>query len=84
MEGPEFDTEQRKVMLVVRLLYGLKSSGVDFRDSLSEQLHGLYYRPLIVDPDVWMRPEVKQGGFMHYECVLNYVDGVLCISDDPI
>ena len=84
MEWPEYGTEQRKVMLVVRVLYGLKSSGVAFRDLLSEQLYGLDYRPLIVDPDVWMRPEVKPGGFMHYEYVLYYVDGVLCISYYPL
>ena len=31
-----------------------------------------------------MIPAVKQGGFVYYEYVLCYADGVLCISDDPI
>ena len=35
-------------------------------------------------PNVWMIPAVKPGGFMYYECVLLYVDGVICISDDPL
>ena len=84
MERPEFGTEQGNGMLVVRALYGLKSSGSDFSYLLDEQLHDLGYRPSIADPGVWMRPSVKPCVFMYYEYVLCYVDDVLCISDDPI
>ena len=71
-------------VIVVRELYGLKSSGVAFRGLLAEQLHNLGYRPSIDDPDAWTRTPVKTGGVMYYECVLLYVDGVICISDDPL
>ena len=70
MAGPEFGHEQGKVILVLRTLYGLNSPIAAFRDLIAEQLHELGYRPSIFDPEVWMRPSVKPGGFMHYEYVL--------------
>ncbi len=41
------------------------------------------YRPSRADPDVYMRPAVKDNGFKYWEYVLVYVDDVLCISDKP-
>ena len=64
MAGPWFGYEQVNVVLVVRTLYGLKSSEATFRDLMSKQLHALGYRTSIADPDVCMRPAVKPGGFM--------------------
>ena len=71
-------------MLVLTELYGLKLFGSSFRSVLAEQFHYLGYRPLIDDPGVSMRPEVKPGGFMEYEYVLCNVDYVVCDSDDPL
>ena len=67
-------------MLVVRALYGLKSSGAAFRALLAETLYDLNYRPTKADPDVWLRPAVKPDGFEYYELVLCYVADVLCMS----
>ena len=61
--GPEFGSDQGKIMIVVRALYGLKSSGAAFRALLVETLHDLGYVPSKADPDVWMRPAVKSNGF---------------------
>lgn len=35
------------------------------------------------DPDVWMRPAMKENGDKYYEYVLCYVDDILCISAKP-
>ena len=43
--GPEFGSEEGKTMLVVRALYGLKSSGAAFRALLEEVLYDMGYRP---------------------------------------
>ena len=51
-------------MLVVMALYVLKLSGAAFRDLLAENLHDFGYRSSIAEPDVWMIPSVKIGGFM--------------------
>ena len=67
---PELFPEKGKIMLVVRELYGLKSSGEDFRALLAEKLHDLGYRQSIADFNVRMRPSLKPGGFMCYYYVL--------------
>ena len=82
--GPEFGSEQGSLMLIVRALYGLKSSGAAFRSLLAETLHDLDYKPTKADPDVWIRPAVKPDGFEYYEYVLCYVDDVLAISGDAM
>ena len=65
--GKEFGSDMGKPMLVVRALYGLKSSGAAFRAFLAEYLHDIGYRPSLADPDVWMRPAVKENGFQYWE-----------------
>ena len=58
--GPEFGVKDcGKTMLVVRALYGLKSSGAAFRSFLAETLYDLGYHPSSADPDVWMRPAIR-------------------------
>ena len=81
--GPEFGSDAGKNMIVVRALYGLKSSGAAFRSFLAETFYDLGYKPSLADPDVWMRPAIKPNGFKYWEYVLCYVDDVLCISHDP-
>lgn len=81
--GPEFGSERGKIMLVVRALYGLKSSGAAFRAFLADTLYDSGYRSSKADPDVWMRKSSKPDGFSYYEYVLCYVDDVLAISHEP-
>ena len=82
--GPEFGSNQGKIMLIVRALYGLKSSGAAFRALLAEILWDLGYRPSKADGDVHMRSVVKPNGRTYWEYVLCYVDDVLSISFDPM
>ena len=81
--GPEFGSEAGTPMLVVRALYGLKSSGAAFRAFLADKLYDLGYQPSEADPDVWMRPAIKDKGFKYWEYILVYVDDVLVISHNP-
>ena len=83
--GPEFGTELcGKTILVVRALYGFKSSGTAFQSFLDETLYNMGYQPSQADPDVWMRPAMKDTGFKYWEYILCYVDDVLSISHKPI
>jgi hypothetical protein len=81
--GPEFGSEEGKIMIVRMALYGLKSSGAAFRSKLAGVLHDLGYRPSYADPDVWLKAAVKPCGFEYYEIVLCYVDDVMVISHKP-
>ena len=38
--------------MVVRALYGLKSSGAAWHENLTQNMYGLGYKPFEADPDV--------------------------------
>jgi hypothetical protein len=81
--GPEFGSNQGRPCLIVRALYGLKSSGARFRDHLATIIREQGYVSSKADPDVWMRKAVKADGFKYWEYILCYVDDVLVISHEP-
>ena len=83
--GKEFGDEYvgRKAV-IVRALYGLKSSGAAWRACLAEVLKDqLGFKPCRADNDVWMRPAQRPDGSRYYEYVLVYTDDILCVSCDP-
>ena len=82
--GPEFGLENvGKVALIRRALYGGKSAGRDFRNHLRQCMHFLNFKSCPADPDVWMRPALKDDGTEYWEYVLLYTDDILCISANP-
>ena len=60
--GPEFGSDQGKVMKITRALYGLKSSGAAFRSKLAECIWDMGYRPSKADPDVWLKAATRADG----------------------
>jgi hypothetical protein len=80
--GPEFGNRKGCVMIIVRALYGLKSSGAAWRAMFAETLADLGFKSTKADPDVWIREAVKPDGFEYYEMVLVYVDDILHLSHD--
>ena len=81
--GPEFGDKEGKIMIIVRALYGLKSSGAAFRALLADKIWEIGFRPSRADEDVWIRPAVKPNGTKYYEFILTYVDDVLGVSYNP-
>jgi hypothetical protein len=81
--GPEFGIRQGHTALVVRALYGLKSSGAAFRNHLAACMVHLGYTQCAADADLWMKAEVRpDDGQMYYAYVLLYVDDALVIHHD--
>ena len=74
--------DEGKVFILVRSLYGIKSSGAAFREFLSEQLDGMGFKSIIADPDVWMREATKSDGGEYYKYILVYVDELIAISSN--
>jgi len=61
--GLEFGPAQRgRPVLIVRALYGLKSSGARWRDHMAATLREAGFESCRADPDVWMRPQTKPNG----------------------
>jgi hypothetical protein len=82
--GPEFGAElQGRLIIIVRALYGLKSSGAAWRNHLANTLHSMGFRSSLADPDVWLCPAVKVSGETYYEYIFVYVDDLLVLSEDP-
>jgi hypothetical protein len=81
--GPEFGEDQGKVIVVVRALYGLKSSGAVWRKMLQDMIMGeLKFVPSKADRDVYIREAIAKDGFEYYEMILVYVDDILILSKD--
>ena len=70
-------------ILIVRALYGLKSSGQAWRLHFAQTLEKLGFKSSFADPDVWYKPSVKATGEEYYTYILVYVDDLLCIDKNP-
>lgn len=71
------------MLIIRRVLYGLKSSGASFRSHFAQTMKELGFFPCLADNDVWMKPATKKDGTEYYEYVLTYVDDCLVISGNP-
>ena len=75
---------QGNICVIVRALYGLKSSANAWRTHFCTTLDktmGFTYS--YADNDFWMKPETRPDGTTYYAYILVYVDDVLIISDNP-
>ena len=82
--GKEFGPEKKgSVMIIVRELYGLKSSGASWRSILSQTMVEMGYKSSLTDPDVWLRPHRNPSGDDYYDFCLIYVDDILCVNHNP-
>jgi hypothetical protein len=82
--GSEFGPSRvGQTVIIVRAMYGLKSSGAAWHAQLSETLYSMNFKPTLADPDVWYRAACKENGFEYYEYILVYVDDILAISEKP-
>ena len=82
--GNEFGNEKRKVMIVIRDLYDLNSSGSAWRDIIDERLIYLGYKLSREDMDFRMNTETNPQTIKeYYYYVLVYVDDFLHLNHDP-
>lgn len=76
--GPEFGEYEGHTFVIVKALYGLKSSGQCWHDRLHDALKAMGFFPSKADEDIWMR---ECGD--HYEYIGVYVDDLLIVSKAP-
>jgi hypothetical protein len=82
--GDEFGASRKgKPVIIIKALYGLKTSGAAWRAHFAETLHSLGFTSSLADPDVWYRPECKPDGFKYYAYILVYVDDILVVCHNP-
>jgi hypothetical protein len=68
-------------VLIVKALYGLRSSGKAFRNYLANNLREMGYTSSKADPDFWMKADVKSDGTGYYHYVICYVDDVAAMME---
>ena len=79
--GEEWKSDKDRVVVVVRALYGLKSSALQFRNHLANTLgNHLGFKSSLADPDLWYKAETSPDGFKYYSYIMVYVDDILIIS----
>ena len=82
--GEEWKSNKDRVVVVVRALYGLKSSALQFRNFLADILSNrMGFTSSLADPDLWYKPATKKDGSEYYSYILVYVDDVLIIDEAP-
>ena len=78
--GPEFAPFglEGHILIIVRALYGLKSSGARWWERLADVLWDMDFFPSKAETDIWMR---RIGD--HYEYICVYVDDLVIASMNP-
>jgi hypothetical protein len=79
--GPEFGPNQiGQLVIIVRALYGLKSSGAAWHSVLAKAINSMGFQVSLADPDVWYREVTKADGFYYFEYLIVYIDDILVLS----
>lgn len=82
--GPEWGAKQGESVLIVRALYGLKTSGAEWKKHFADTLrYVLGFKPSLADDNVWLKECTKEDGSKYYTYILVYVDDVLCVGENP-
>ena len=76
--GPQFGELEGHLLVIVKALYGLRTSGSSWHRRISDVLRDMGYVPSTADPDVWMK---DMGNYYAYLCA--YVDDIIKISKKP-
>ena len=72
-----------RIVVVMRALYGLKSSTLQFRNFLTDILpNRMGFSSSLADPDLWYKAVTKSDGSEYYSYILVYVEDVLIIDED--
>ena len=70
--GPEFGDREGHTLIIRKALYGLKSSGLRWRERFAGVLRSMGFFPSKAENDIWMRDKGD-----HYEYIGVYVDDLI-------
>ena len=72
--------DKGKLLIVVRALYGIKSTVLSWHAALAQVLKNLDSVSTLADPDVWIQESVRVDGFKYHEMIFVYIDDILAVS----
>ena len=78
--GPEFQELEGYILIFLKALYGLKSSGKRWAEVIHGILRVMKFLPSKADPCIWLR---KAPNLRCYEYIAVYVDGLCIAAESP-
>ena len=78
--GPEFQELEGYILIFLKALYGLKSSGKRWAEVIHGILRDMKFLPSKADPCTWLR---KAPNLRLYEYIAVYVDDLCIASESP-
>ena len=78
--GPEFEDWEGYILTFSKALYGLKSSGKRWAETLYDILKGMNFIPSRADQCIWLK---KNNKLNLYESIAVYVDDLFIAVQDP-
>ena len=76
--GPKFGPLEGHLLVIEKVLYGLRTSGARFHGKFADTLRSMGFTPTYANPNVWMR----DAGDV-YEHVVVYIDNILTALKIP-
>jgi Reverse transcriptase (RNA-dependent DNA polymerase) len=76
--GPEFGNLEDHTLIIVKVLYGLRISGLRWHERFADCLCDMGFFPSKAESDIWMRL-----GINGYDYIGVYVDDLAIIAKDP-
>jgi hypothetical protein len=83
--GHEWGSREGQKVIIVRALYGLKSSGAEWKKLLADYIQNtLGFSPCYgADDNVYLRSEKDKHGNEYYAYIVCFVDDILCLHKNP-
>ena len=78
--GPEFEDWEGYILTISKALYGLKSSGKRWAETLHDILKDMEFIPSRADQCMWLKKNTKLN---LYEYIAVYVDDLCIAAQDP-
>ena len=78
--GPEFQELEGYILIFLKALYGLKSSGKRLAEVIHGILRDMKFLPSKADPCIWLR---KAPNLKFYEYIAIYVDDLCIAAESP-
>jgi hypothetical protein len=69
--------------MIVRALYGLKSSRAHWHDHMAQMLRDMGDVTCVANHNVWMKAKVRPTSDKYWEYILIYSDNILVMSHEP-
>ena len=76
--GSEFGEIEGHTLIILKALYGLRSSDLSWYERFADTLYNMNFRTTKVEDDIWAR---HNGNV--YEYIATYVDDLCIVAKDP-